>query len=218
MRIVFLAPPGAGKGTQGALIKQQYKINQLSTGDILLEHKEKKTDLGKEARIYMDAGELVPDDIIISMLKEEIQKENYLNGFLLDGFPRTIPQAEALDKIFNEFNLKIDAAIVIEVPKHELISRLSARRTCRQCGASFHLIFNPPILPNICDLCGGALFQRPDDQKETILNRLKIYESTTRRLVDYYAQKGIVHRIDGIGEVADVFKRIKTVLESVKQN
>lgn len=218
MRIVFLAPPGAGKGTQGALIKQQYKINQLSTGDILREHKEKKTDLGKEARIYMDAGELVPDDIIISMLKEEIQKDSYSNGFLLDGFPRTIPQAEALDRIFNEFNLKIDAAILIEVPKHELISRLSARRTCRQCGASFHLIFNPPILPNICDLCGEALFQRPDDQKETILNRLKIYESTTRSLVDYYSQKGIVNRIDGIGEVADVFKRIKTVLESVKQN
>jgi adenylate kinase len=216
MHLIFLAPPGAGKGTQGELIIKEYGLKHISTGNILREHKKKHSKLGRRARSYMDAGELVPDEIIVEMLKDEIDKPEYESGFLLDGFPRTFPQALELDQIFNERGKKLDAAIIIEVPKNELISRLSARRTCRNCGRSFHLIFNPPEIEDKCDTCGGILFQRADDTKDTILNRLKVFERTTKRLIQYYEDRGIAKYIDGLGEVEEIFERIKESLEAVR--
>jgi adenylate kinase len=218
MRLIFIAPPGAGKGTQSSLIEQEFGIHQISTGDILREHKNKRTKLGKIARSYMDAGELVPDNIMIEMLKEEISKDKYSNGFMLDGFPRTQTQAEELDNILTEMNQKLNAILVLNVPKSELISRLSARRSCKTCSKSYHLIFNPPQSEKKCDEpCGGPLFQRADDTRETIINRLKIYESKTQSLIDYYAGNGLTFPIDGLGEVDEVFDRIKLILNNLKK-
>lgn len=216
MRLIFLAPPGSGKGTQGARLMKEYNILQLSTGDILRENKKRGTKLGKEARYYMDAGELVPDEIITAMLKEEIIKPEYQTGFILDGFPRTKFQAKALEEILEEMNLKLDAAIILEVPKQELISRLSARRTCRKCGKTYHLIFNPPQEPDTCDApCFGHLFQRADDTKETILNRLKVYERNTSPLIEYFEETGIAIHINGLGSVDEVYDRIKHSLAAI---
>jgi adenylate kinase len=216
MRLIFIAPPGAGKGTQSEKICKHYDIVQLSTGNILRLHKKQGTEFGLEAKEYMDRGELVPDELIIRILKNELHNPEYENGFILDGFPRTKPQALALDEIFNEMNIQLDVTIILEVPKNELITRLAARRTCRNCGTTYHLIFNPPKQVNICDVCGGNLFQRADDRKETIINRLGIYEELTKPLVDYYDEKGLAKFVYGVGKVDDVFERIKNVLESIQ--
>lgn len=216
MRLILLAPPGAGKGTQGALIKKKYHIHQISTGDILREHINRQTNLGKLAAHYMDAGELVPDKLILDMLKKEIIKDKYSKGFMLDGFPRNFEQAEELGRILDESGLDISAVLILNVPKRELVSRLSARISCPLCGMTYHLIFHPPSVSDKCnEPCGGILFQRPDDNRDAIINRLKIYESKITKLVDYYEMKGIAHNIDGVGGVHDVFLRIQTVLDSL---
>lgn len=215
MRLIFIAPPGAGKGTQSEKICKHYGIVQLSTGNILRIHKKQGTELGLEAKDYMDRGELVPDEIIIRMLKSELHESAYENGFILDGFPRTKPQALALDEILKEMNLSLNVTIILEVPKNELITRLAARRTCRNCGATFHLIFNPPREVNTCDLCGGNLFQRADDRKETILNRLNIYEDLTKPLIEHYNAQNLTRYVQGVGKVDDVFARIQAILDEV---
>ena len=214
MRLIFIAPPGAGKGTQSEKICKHYGINQLSTGNILRLHKKQGTDLGLEAKMYMDRGELVPDDLIIRMIQDELHNPDYEAGFILDGFPRTKPQALALDEILSEMHLKLNATIILEVPKNELITRLAARRTCRNCGATFHLIFSPPKEVNTCDICGGNLFQRVDDRKETILNRLQIFDDLTKPLIEYYDKQNLTKYVPGVGKVDDVFARIKKVLEN----
>ncbi len=215
MRLIFLGPPGAGKGTQAERICSTYGIIQLSTGDILRENRRNGTELGKLAQKYMDAGELVPDNIIIDMIKAELQKPALKTGYLLDGFPRTINQALALDSLLEEMNQKLDAVLILEVPNEELIKRLTARRTCKSCGKSYHLIFNPPRKENICDVCGGELFQRDDDKEEPILNRLKVYENQTKPLINYYTEKSIAKYINGVGDIDEIFTRIKAILDKV---
>ena len=216
MRLILLAPPGAGKGTQGAFIQKKYHVHQISTGDILREHIIRHTKLGKQAAKFMDAGELVPDDLILDMLNKEIVKDKYSKGFMLDGFPRNFEQAEELDMILDEDGLDISAVLILNVPKRELVSRLSARISCPLCGRTYHLIFHPPIVADKCDEpCGGILFQRPDDNREAIINRLKIYESKIAKLVDYYEMKGLAHNIDGVGGVHDVFQRVQKVLDTL---
>jgi len=214
MHLIFLAPPGAGKGTQSAMIFEHYGVRQLSTGDILRYHNKMRTPMGIKAMQFMDKGELVPDEIIIEMIKAEFIKDEYKNGVIFDGFPRTVPQAIALDKFFEEINSQLSLALILEVPKEELMGRLVARRVCRKCGKSYHLIFTPPKEVNTCDPpCGGELFQRPDDSKETILNRLKIYHDQTEPLVEYYKSKGIAASILGLGSVYKVFERIADALK-----
>lgn len=215
MILIFLGPPGAGKGTQSEFLCRDFNIKQISTGDILREHRKKGTPLGKRAQEYMDKGELVPDSIIIDMIKEELQKPDYRNGFLLDGFPRTVAQAEALDSLLGSLNTKLDGVLVLDVPNDELIKRLTARRTCRICGKTYHLITNPPKVNGKCDIDGGELYQRTDDNEETVRNRLTVYENQTKPLIKYYSRFDIIHEIDGIGKIDDIYTRIKEVLKQL---
>lgn len=216
MRIIFLGPPGAGKGTQSERIVKDYGVVQLSTGDILRANRKQGTDLGKEAQKYMDAGELVPDEIIINMIKQELQKPELANGYILDGFPRTIPQAEALDKLLEEIGQKLDTTLVLEVPDEELIKRLTARRICKVCGKSYHLIFKPPLKEGVCDDDGGELYQRDDDKEGPIMNRLKVYKDQTFPLIEYYDKKELTDKIDGLGSIDEIYGRIKAVLDRHK--
>lgn len=212
MRIIFLGPPGAGKGTQSERICKDYNIVQLSTGDILRANRKMGTDLGKKAQSYMDSGALVPDELIIEMIRVELKNPDLANGYILDGFPRTVPQAEALDKLLEELGQKLDTVLVLEVPNEELLKRLTARRVCRTCGKSYHLIYNPPKVEGVCDVDGGELYQRDDDKEEPIMNRLKVYEAQTMPLIDYYSKKNLVDKIDGVGEIDFIYKQIQTVL------
>lgn len=212
MRLIFLGPPGAGKGTQAEFICRDYGIRQLSTGDILRAHRKSGTPLGMKAQQFMDRGELVPDSIIIDMIREELQKPEFRNGYLLDGFPRTIAQAEALDKLLEDMNQKLDAVLVLDVPTEELVIRLTARRTCKVCGKTYHLLYNPPKKDGICDLDGGELYQRSDDNEETVRNRLLVYENQTKPLIEYYRKKGIAKIIEGIGKIDEIYQVIKATL------
>ncbi len=216
MRLIFLGPPGAGKGTQAERITQKYGIIQLSTGDILRANIKGGTQLGALAKKYIDGGNLVPDEVIINMIRDELGKPEMANGYILDGFPRTIPQAEALDKLLEEMGQKLDSTLVLEVPNEELVSRLTARRTCTNCGKSYHLIFKPPQKENICDACGSALIQRDDDHEGPIRNRLEVYEKQTMPLIGYYTDKGIAVKVDGVGALDDVFNRFCEVLDKFK--
>jgi len=213
MNLILLGPPGSGKGTQAKLIVEKYGIPQISTGDILREAVAKGTELGKEAKKYMDAGQLVPDEIVIGIVKERLQQPDCEKGFILDGFPRTIPQAEALDKILEELGKKIDAVINIQVPEEEVVKRIVYRRTCRNCGAVYHLIYNPPKEDNKCDKCGGELYQRDDDKEEVVRQRYKVYKEQTEPLVEYYAKKGVLYNIDGTKSIEEVFAEIDKILQ-----
>ncbi len=212
MNIVFLGPPGAGKGTQAKMIAEKYGIPQISTGDMFREHLSKGTELGKKAKEYMDKGQLVPDEIVLGMVEERLKQPDCEKGFILDGFPRTVPQAEALDKLLEKMGKKIDYAILIDVPDEELVKRLTGRRTCKKCGMMYHIVFKPPKEDNKCDVCGGELYQRADDNEETVRNRLKVYHEQTEPIIQYYEQKGVLHRIDGIGSIEEIFDRIVKVL------
>lgn len=212
MRFIFIAPPGSGKGTQSKLIRENLGIHQIATGDILRDHKKRDTEIGREARKYMDNGELVPDHLLINLIKTELSKEQYAKGFILDGFPRTLPQAKALDDILDDRKIELEHVIILDVPTNELISRLTARRICKNCGTTYHLIFSPPRKEDVCDVCGGEIYQRKDDSKETILKRLKVYENQTKPLLEYYSEKGLVKHVNGLGEVQEVHTRIKDVL------
>ncbi|NPB09730.1 MAG: adenylate kinase [Thermodesulfobacteria bacterium] len=212
MNIVFLGPPGAGKGTQAKMIAEKYGIPQISTGDMFREHLSKGTELGKKAQEYMEKGQLVPDEIVLGMVEERLKQPDCEKGFILDGFPRTVPQAEALDKLLEKMGKKIDYAILIDVPDEELVKRLTGRRTCKKCGMMYHVIFKPPKEDNKCDACGGELYQRPDDNEETVRNRLKVYHEQTEPIISYYEKKGVLHRIDGMGSIDEIFNRIVQVL------
>ena len=208
MKLIFLGLPGAGKGTQAEVISKKLNIPQISTGDILRENVRLGTELGKKAKKYMDEGKLVPDDIIINMMKERLNSDDCKNGFILDGFPRTIKQAEALDSI-----IKIDKVIFIDVPEDVLLSRLTGRRVCKNCNNVYHLEFNPPKNPSICDKCGGELYQRDDDKEETVKKRIETYNNQTKPLIDYYENKGILIRINGNQPIDKVTKDIIEVLQ-----
>ncbi|MBU0513236.1 MAG: adenylate kinase [Proteobacteria bacterium] len=212
MNLILLGPPGGGKGTQAEKLKAKYGLPQISTGDILRAEVKAGTELGLEAKKYMDAGELVPDSVVIGMVAKRLQEPDCQKGYMLDGFPRTKAQAEALDELLGKMGQKIDHVVSIEVPDAELMKRLTARRMCRGCGASYHLMFKPPAAPGACDACGGELYQRDDDNEETVGSRLKVYAGSTRPLIDYYRAQGLLRSVAGVGAIDDVFARIEAVL------
>jgi adenylate kinase len=213
LRLVLLGPPGAGKGTQAQGIIKKYGIPHISTGDMLRANIKKNTDLGKRAKEYMDKGLLVPDEIVVDMVKDRITKDDCKKGFLLDGFPRTVNQADSLDKELSELGLKLDKVINIDVPKQELIKRITGRRICKKCGATYHIEFNPTKEDGICDECGGELQQRKDDTVETVTKRIEVYTNDTEPLIDYYTKKNIIANVDGSQEIGKVFEDIVKVLE-----
>ncbi len=214
MNLILLGPPGAGKGTQAQKIIERFGIPQISTGDILRQAVKEGTPLGKEARSFMEKGELVPDEVVIGIIEERLKAKDCNSGFILDGFPRTASQAEALEEILLRGGRSIDHVLNIDVDSEELVRRLTGRRTCRDCGMMFHILFHPPAKEGICDRCGGVLFQRDDDREETIRTRLREYERRTLPLIEYYKQKGLLRRIDGLGSEDEIFERIIKVLDT----
>ena len=212
LRTILLGPPGAGKGTQAAKIVEKYGIPHISTGDIFRENIKKGTELGKKAQKYMNRGELVPDDLVIEIATTRLLEDDCKNGFLLDGFPRTVYQAEKLDEFLQSHDSKIDNVIDIAVGKDELIERLTGRRVCKSCGASFHVVNIPPKQEGICDYCGGELIQRADDNLETVTNRIDVYEDQTMPLIDYYEKAGTLTHIDGSTGLDNVFADIVSAL------
>ncbi|CAO0820067.1 Adenylate kinase [Desulfarculales bacterium] len=212
MNIILLGPPGAGKGTQAKMLIDTYGIPQISTGDMLRAAVKNQTQLGLEAKKFMDSGQLVPDSVVVGLAKDRIAQTDCAKGFMLDGFPRTVPQAEALDKVLANMNKKIDHVISIEVANSELMGRLTGRRTCKACGQGFHVMFDPPKAAGKCDKCNGELFQRDDDNEVTVGNRLNVYDAQTKPLIDYYQAKGLLRPIDGVGAISDIFGRIKAVM------
>ncbi|MCG1011466.1 adenylate kinase [Tepidanaerobacter sp. GT38] len=216
MRIVMLGPPGAGKGTQAKKIAEEFKIPHISTGEILRKAVQDNTPLGKKASEYLDKGLLVPDEIVEGIVRSRLKMHDCAAGFLLDGFPRTVRQAENLDEFLKEENVNLDIVINIQVEQRLLIERFTGRRTCQKCGATFHIKFSPPKTPGICDKCGEKLIVRRDDDIETVKKRLEVYETTTAPLVDYYDRRKLLVNVDGSKPIDDVFEDIKKVLEGVK--
>lgn len=216
MNLILLGAPGAGKGTQAKIIMDKYGIPQISTGDMLREAVAKGTELGKKAKEFMTQGKLVPDEIVIGIVRERLAQKDCEKGFILDGFPRTLAQAEALDKMLAEMGKKIDAVINVNVPEEEVVKRIVNRRTCRNCGAIYHLIYNPPKKPGVCDKCGGELYQRDDDKEETVRERYRVYKKNTEPLIDYYKKKGILYDVDGTKDIDGVKKEILEILEKIK--
>lgn len=218
MNIVLLGAPGAGKGTQGKNLSERYKIPQISTGDILRANVRNKTQLGVKAKEYMDRGALVPDELVVSMVVDRLQAEDCAGGFILDGFPRNIAQAEALESTLKKMGKGIDHVIGINVDRKELIRRLSGRRVCRKCGASYHVIFSPPMNIGMCDKCGSEIYQRDDDKEDTIEARLKVYEDETFPLIEYYTKKKLYRAIDGIGGMDQITGVIAGIIEKGSNN
>ena len=212
MKIVFMGPPGAGKGTQAEKIIENYQIPHISTGDMFRKAIKDQTELGMEAKRYMDQGALVPDHVTIGIVKDRLSESDCKSGFLLDGFPRTVDQAKALDEILTSLDSKIDYVINIDVDLDILKERLTGRRICRSCGATYHMIFNPPAVAGTCDKCGGELYQRRDDNEETVGNRLDVYVSQTKPLLDYYSLAGNLVNINGQQSIDLVFAEIQDVL------
>ena len=212
MKIIMLGAPGAGKGSQASRIAKEYQLPHISTGDIFRANLKEETELGKRAKSFMDKGELVPDDITIAMLLDRIHKEDCKNGYILDGFPRTIPQAEALKEALAKKDEKIDLALDVEASDELIIKRMAGRRTCPTCGAIYHIVTLPPKTDGICDRCGADLIQRKDDNEETVKNRLKIYHEVTEPLISYYKKEGILEEIDGAEELDKVFEKVKRII------
>ncbi len=213
MILILLGAPGVGKGTQGQLISKEFSIPQISTGDILRKEVKEETELGKKAKSYMDSGALVPDDIIVGMMEKRIKEDDCKNGFILDGFPRTTAQAEALDEMLSKNGLNLDSVLLIDVPEEEIIERLTGRRVCPNCGAVYHVKYNPPKNDNICDKCSTQLIQRDDDTESVVRNRLKVYQDSTAPLIEYYEKTNKLVKIDGTGDINDIFANIKEVLK-----
>ena len=214
MNLILLGPPGAGKGTQAQLIVEHYHILQISTGDILRKAVKEGTPLGNKAKAFMDQGQLVPDEVVIGIIDERLRASDCNSGFILDGFPRTIAQAEALQPILTKMGKSIDHVINIEVDTEELVRRLTGRRTCKNCGAMFHILFHPPKVEGNCDLCGGPLYQREDDKEETIRIRLKEYQRQTAPLIRYYQMKNYLRSIQGVGGQEEIFEQIVRLLDT----
>ena len=212
MKIIMLGAPGAGKGTQAKKIADLCKVPHISTGDIFRANIKQGTELGKKAKTYMDAGELVPDELVCDLVVDRIQQDDCTEGFILDGFPRTIPQAEALTNALNAIEQKMEYALNIDVPDENIIHRMAGRRACVGCGATYHVDFNPPKVQDVCDVCGEALVLRDDDKPETVMNRLNVYHEQTKPLIDYYEKQGIVHTIDGTQTMDQVFSDIRKIL------
>ena len=214
MDIILLGPPGSGKGTQAKMIAEKYKVKHISTGDILRENVRNGTPLGVEAKKFMDAGKLVPDSLLIDIIKDRLAKPDVKAGWMLDGYPRTIPQAEALDKILPALGQKIDVVLNVNVPDAELIKRVTGRRMCK-CGTTYHVQFNPPKVAGKCDACGADLYQRADDTEATVKERLQAYHAQTQPLIDFYNKRGIVANINGTGDIKAIFGNIAKALDKI---
>jgi len=212
VRVVLVGPPGAGKGTQAQFIASHLAIPKVSTGDIFRYNVSAGTELGRQARSFMERGDLVPDEVTVAMVASRLQEYDALSGFLIDGFPRNVPQAETLKKLLADWGMRLDLVLELVVDHDEVIRRLSGRRTCRKCGRVWHVAFDPPSMPGKCDECGGELFQRDDDREETIRHRLEVYEQQTQPLISYYADEGILLGIDATGPVEDVTDRALVAL------
>lgn len=213
MRLILLGPPGAGKGTQASAIVKRYNIPHISTGDIFRMNIRENTPLGKEVKSYLDDGILVPDELVVDIVKDRLKKSDCANGFILDGYPRTINQAEVLDKELAKMGTKLDAVINIFLDVQLLIERAVGRRLCKNCGATYHIKFHPPKQDGICDICGGELYQRDDDKEETVKKRIEVYLTQTKPLIEYYKDKDILVNIDGAQSIEDTFKEIINALE-----
>lgn len=211
MNLVLLGPPGAGKGTQAKMLIQKYGIPQISTGDILRSAVKEQTPMGVKAKTFMDSGALVPDEVVIGIVEERLSKADCLNGFILDGFPRTVAQADALNKTLASLGKKIDHVLSIEVPRDDLLVRLSGRRTCRACGRGYHILYDAPSNDKSCE-CGGELYQRDDDLEETIRRRLDVYEAQTAPLIDYYGSESLLRTVNGVGTFDEIQSRIASFL------
>ncbi len=212
MKIIMLGAPGAGKGTQADKICAKYNIPHISTGDIFRANIKNNTELGQKAKLYMDKGELVPDELVVDLVVDRIKADDCTNGYVLDGFPRTIPQAEALDAALAAINDKVDYAINVEVPDENIINRMSGRRACVACGATYHIVHIPTKVEGVCDKCGADLILRDDDKPETVKNRLNVYHEQTQPLIDYYTAKNVLHEVDGTKAMEDVFSSIVSIL------
>ncbi len=212
MRFVLLGPPGAGKGTQAQILAKDLGLPQIATGDILRAALKEQTPLGKKAESYMNAGQLVPNEVVVGIIAERLKGADCREGFILDGFPRSVPQAEALDEILTQLGIRLDAVLSMSIDEKAVVERLAGRRICRSCQASYHVVFYPAEQENVCDKCGGELYQRDDDREETILNRLKVYADSTAPLIDYYSRKGLLQEVDGQGEISDITKALKAAL------
>ncbi len=214
MRIVLLGGPGSGKGTQAKKLTEVYGIPQISTGDIFRAALKEGTPMGLKAKTYMDKGELVPDDVVVGVVEERLAKPDLGKGFMLDGFPRTLPQAKALDRIMIGLGQPINHAVLVDVPDGDLMKRLTGRRTCRNsnCGKMYHVMFNPPKKEGICDACGSELYQRDDDSEATIRERLNVYYAQTAPLIDYYEDKALLRRVQGVGPIDEIFAAIRKIL------
>ena len=212
MKIIMLGAPGAGKGTQAKMIAAKYGVPHISTGDIFRANIKNNTELGQKAKTYMDKGELVPDSLVVDLIMDRFKEADCANGYVLDGFPRTIPQAEALDNALKANGEKVDFAINVEVPDENIINRMSGRRACVGCGATYHIKYNPTKVEGVCDACGEKLILRDDDKPETVKNRLSVYHEQTQPLIDYYNKAGVLAEVDGTKDMEDVFKDIVNIL------
>ena len=212
MKIIMLGAPGAGKRTQAKKIAEKYGIPHISTGDIFRANIKNGTELGKKAKTYMDQGLLVPDELVVDLVVDRVNQEDCANGYVLDGFPRTIPQAEALDQALENLGQSMDYAINVEVPDENIVNRMSGRRACVDCGATYHIVYAPTKVENVCDTCQGELILRDDDKPETVQKRLNVYHEQTQPLIDYYTKKNILVEVDGTVDIDDVFAAIVKVL------
>ena len=212
MKIIMLGAPGAGKGTQAKMIAEKYSIPHISTGDIFRANIKNGTELGKKAKSYMDQGQLVPDELTLDLIMDRFKEDDCKNGYVLDGFPRTIPQAEALDAALKAEGEKVDFAIDVDVPDENIVRRMGGRRACVNCGATYHIVYSPTKVEGKCDKCGEDLIVRDDDKPETVLSRLEVYHNQTQPLIDYYNEQGILKSVDGTVDMKDVFNAIVDIL------
>lgn len=212
MNLIFLGPPGSGKGTQAKMVSEKLGIPQVSTGDMLRSAVQAGTPMGIKAKAMMDSGLLVADDVVVGIVQERLAKADCKDGFILDGFPRTVPQADALQACLRALDKELDAVISLEVDNDAVVGRITGRRTCRDCGKMFHVVFDPPSIENVCDSCGGHLYLREDDQEQTIRKRLEVYAEQTSPLIAYYGQAGLVQAIDGMQSIAEVQEQILAVV------
>ena len=217
MRIVLLGPPGAGKGTQARALGALWNIPQVASGDLLRAAVREKSEFGREAARYMDRGQLVPDELVLKLIAERLARPDAKKGFILDGFPRNVFQAETLAKMLEQSDSKLDKVVAVIVPDEEIVKRISGRRTCRNCAAMYHVTFEPPKKPGVCDTCGGELYQREDDAEETVRERLKVYSEATQPLLDHYGRLGILAKVDGVGRPDEIEKRILNAVGAGKR-
>jgi len=216
VRLVMLGPPAAGKGTQARLLADRLKVPHVASGDLLRDAVRRRTPLGMQAKSYMDRGNLVPDELVLQLIDERLQKPDAQAGYILDGFPRTVAQAEALRTRLHARGPALDKVIAIIVPDEEVVKRISGRRTCRNCGAMYHTIFDPPRIVNVCNVCNGELYQREDDEEDTVRMRIEVYHANARPLSEYYERMGLLSRVDGVGRPDEINRRILSVLDEMR--